>query len=198
MATPPPVRRRVLRWTGLGLVTAALAVVPSLAYAGSTDSGTDRDGNPRPSIVSVTKAPLTDLQAAPGVFDDARGTVKMWGYRASGTSTFRLTIKNIDRNAYGMTYGAHLHSGSCVAGDPAAAGPHYNTDVIAGVTPPEISAETEVWLDFRVALKGKAEAWADVPFVPQSGTRSIVIHAMPTDPSGQAGARLACLPLAIG
>jgi Cu-Zn family superoxide dismutase len=54
-----------------------------------------------------------------------------------------------------------------------------------------------VWLDFRVFGNGHAFALADVPFViPSGGAMSIVIHAMPTDPMGVAGARLACLPVA--
>lgn len=94
-----------------------------------------------------------------------------------------------------MTYGAHLHVGPCVAGDGAAAGPHSNQSVVDGVVPQVVDATTEVWLDFTVRPNGSARSVAVVPFVPTSGTRSIVIHAMPTDPAGAAGARLACLPV---
>ena len=45
-----------------------------------------------------------------------------------------LRVRGIE-GADDLTFGAHLHSGPCVAGDPAAALGHYNTDVMAGVTP---------------------------------------------------------------
>ena len=86
----------------------------------------------------------------------------------------------------------------CVAGNGAAAGPHYNTDVVErGILPPdnEISEDTEMWLDITVE-DGAATATATVPFVPRPGTRSVVVHAMATDHhTGAAGARLACLPV---
>ena len=64
-----------------------------------------------------------------------------------------------------------------------------------GAEKPEISEDTEVWLDFTVD-DGAGTATASVPFVPQPGARSVVIHAIPTDHhTGLAGARLACLPV---
>jgi Cu-Zn family superoxide dismutase len=82
-----------------------------------------------------------------------------------------------------------------VAGNGAAALGHYNTDVLAGVTPPEVSERTEVWLDLAVD-DGAATATASVPFVPLPGARSVVVHALATDShTGTAGARLACLPV---
>ena len=128
-----------------------------------------------------------------GPFDHARATGVIRSQRGRSVVTFR--VRGIDRSARGETYGAHLHLGPCVAGEPAAALGHYNTDVIEGRTPVRVNDRTEVWLDFTVQRKGKARSDAWVPFVPQPGTRSIVIHAMPTDPSGAAGSRLACLPM---
>lgn len=87
---------------------------------------------------------------------------------------------------------AHVHAGPCVAGDGAAAGPHYNSTGGAVVGP-----STEVWLDFTVRPDGTALAVALVPFVVPPGARSIVIHAMARMPNGMAGARLACLPLQL-
>ena len=61
--------------------------------------------------------------------------------------------------------------------------------------PPEISEDTEIWLDFTVD-DGAGTATASVPFVPLPGERSVVVHAMETDHhTGAAGPRLACLPL---
>lgn len=138
---------------------------------------------------------LTDLQpATTGALDGAWGRVKLvetgWGTRV----VFR--VKGVDAPD-GTTYGAHLHAGPCVAGDGAAAGPHYNTDLIAGVPAgeAEVSEDTEVWLDVSLH-HGRATSTASVPFVPLAGERSVVVHALPTDPtSGLAGGRLACLPV---
>jgi Cu/Zn superoxide dismutase len=106
-----------------------------------------------------------------------------------------LQVRGIDRSVAGRSFGAHLHVGLCVAGDGAAAGPHYNTDTIAGKVPPRVNRSTEIWLDFTVSPTGAGNALTAVPFTPQSGNRSIVIHEKPTDHHGAAGSRLACLPL---
>ena len=76
---------------------------------------------------------------------------------------------------------------------PAAAGPHYN---VSGTTPPLVSDQTEVWLDFTAATDGTGAADTTVPFLPTPGTRSVVIHAEATAPNGTAGPRLVCLPVA--
>lgn len=140
-----------------------------------------------------TSGPLVDLQpGSDGPFDPARGAVQI--VRSAHGSHVLLRVRGID-GADGETFGAHLHVGPCVAGNGAAALGHYNTDVLAGVTPPEVSADTEVWLDMTVS-GGAGTATASVPFVPLPGTRSVVVHALATDPStGAAGARLACLPV---
>jgi Cu/Zn superoxide dismutase len=110
-----------------------------------------------------------------------------------GSSTYVLmTVSGLDRDAAGTTYGAHVHVGPCVAGNGAAAGPHYNID--GGVA----TEENEVWLDFTVLPGGYAQSSAWVPFQIESGdAQSVVIHALPTAPGGAAGARLACLPVAF-
>ena len=159
----------------------ALCALPVPAFAGG--------GGP----VVRASGTLSDLQiAAAGPFDGATAAVQIV---SSGTSSHTvLRVRGID-GAEGQTFGAHLHLGPCVAGNGAAALAHYNTDVLAGVTPPEISEDTEVWLDFTVD-DGAGTATASVPFVPLPGTRSVVVHAMETDHHpGAAGARLACLPV---
>ena len=106
-----------------------------------------------------------------------------------------LRVKGIDASADGETFGAHLHSGPCVAGNGGAA-LATTTPTSSPATPtPEISEDTEMWLDITVE-DGAATATASVPFVPVPGTRSVVVHAMETDHhTGGAGARLACLPV---
>jgi len=140
-----------------------------------------------------TAGSLSDLQpAAPGPFDGATAAVQL--VASSKGSHALLRVRGVD-GPDGVTFGAHLHAGPCVAGDGAAALGHYNTDVIAGVTPPEVSERTEVWLDITVD-DGAGTATASVPFVPLPGARSVVIHALATDHhTGAAGARLACLPV---
>ena len=140
--------------------------------------------------------PLSDLQpTTAGPFDGARAAFQLV-VSAKGSHAV-LRVSGIGAAAEDETFGAHLHAGPCVAGNGAAALGHYNTDVIAGILPPdnEISEETEVWLDITVD-DGAATSTATVPFVPLAGTRSVVIHAMETDHhTGLAGGRLACLPV---
>ncbi len=136
----------------------------------------------------VSKSPLADLSA------DGSATDGAWAVATAavtqGQTTVTLNIKALNRAAVGTTHGAHVHTGPCIAGSGAAALGHYNHG--GG-----ISATTEVWLDFTVTSGGTGHATAVVPFaIPQGAARSVVIHALPTNPGdGSAGPRLACLPL---
>lgn len=138
---------------------------------------------------------LRDLATAgSGPLDGAAARVLL--VQNAAGATVRLRVEGIDTEAAGTTYGAHLHFGPCIAGNGAAALGHYNSDVVSGRSPAEISPDTEVWLDFTVSLTGNGSATAVVPFTPEAGERSVVIHALPTDhDTGGAGARLACLPV---
>jgi len=130
---------------------------------------------------------LTDL--APGTANATDGaSASLYAIAGGGYTTFVLFLSGLDPDAAGTTYGTHIHVGTCVPGNGAAAGPHYNT----GGTP---STETEVWLDFEVTKDGTGAGDALVPFVPVPGERSVVIHAEATAPSGAAGPRLVCLPV---
>ena len=161
-----------------------LATVAATAPASADDLG----------LLVRSSGPLSDLQvAATGPFDGASATFQLVGSAQGSHGLLRVT--GIGASADGDTFGAHLHVGPCVAGNGAAAGGHYNTDVEAGILPPEISEDTEMWLDITVD-DGAATATASVPFVPDAGIRSVVIHAQATDHhTGLAGARLACLPV---
>ncbi|MEO6020140.1 MAG: superoxide dismutase family protein [Knoellia sp.] len=139
-----------------------------------------------------TDGPLRDFApSVSGPFDGARARVQIVQSN-NGASHAVLTVKGIGAAAEGQTFGAHLHDGPCIAGDGAAAGPHYNSHVHSGGTA-EVSNQTEFWLDFTV-VDGAGTGTATVPFVPEGGSRSVVVHALPTNPTtGGAGARLACL-----
>lgn len=142
-----------------------------------------------------TAGQLSDLApAASGPFDGASARVQL--VESARGSHAVLTVTGIDASAEGQTFGAHLHDGPCVAGDGAAAGPHYNAHAHGQSPTPGVSDRTEVWLDFTVE-GGAGTGTASVPFVPEPGNRSVVVHAMPTAPqTGAAGARLACLTVA--
>ncbi|MFD3406484.1 hypothetical protein ACFWUU_37705 [Kribbella sp. NPDC058693] len=136
------------------------------------------------SNVASSNGPLREL-ATGGPFHTAHAVVVMVSHGAR--TTVRLKVTGVEHSA-GRSFGAHLHMGPCVAGDGAAAGPHYNADVVNGRKPVRVDAEHEVWLDFTVSPSGAGTASTVVPFAPKPGNRSIVIH-------GTSGARLACLPL---
>lgn len=137
--------------------------------------------------VVQSRGPLSDLSVATVDGTDG-GHARAFGVVGQNRTVVVLAVGGLTDP--GTIHGAHVHTGPCVAGDGAAAGPHYN----AGGG---ISASTEVWLDFEVKPAGRGFAFASVPFTIAPGAaRSIVIHAAPTDPvTGAAGARLACLPL---
>lgn len=167
-----------------------LAAAAIVALAAAPAHATAPDRGP----VVRSSGALADLQpTAAGPFDGATAAFQLVASARGSHAVLRVT--GIGAEADGETFGAHLHLGPCVAGNGAAALGHYNTDVLAGVTPPEVSERTEVWLDLTVD-DGAATSTASVPFVPLAGTRSVVVHALGTDHhTGAAGARLACLPV---
>lgn len=180
--------RRSTMVAGAVAVTVTGITVASLVAAVGSYASTNA------TKVLDVRTDVRDLQpGSPGPLDHARARVELLVYK--GTSKVILRVRDIDPAVAGHTLGAHLHTGPCITGDGAAAGPHYNADAIAGRVPATISAQTEIWLDFTVSTSGSGTARAVVPFVPRPGNRSIVIHQDPTDHHGAAGPRLACVPV---
>lgn len=138
------------------------------------------------------RGPLQDLSTATvGPFDGAKAQVLL--QTSASTSRVGLVVRGIDPAQAGLRFGAHLHIGPCVTDNGAAALGHYN---VSTAIPAVINDQTEVWLDFTVNSDGEGRSGARVPFVPVAAERSVVIHALPTNPvTGAAGARLACLPV---
>ena len=148
---------------------------------------------------------LVDLQTqSVGPLDEGQARVTIVETADSTQFSLRVIGINLD---YKNRVGAHLHTGECVEGNGLAAGPHYNTDVLAGVKPHkvEISPETEVWFELAPEVElpddsGRAYDVTTVPFVPvdSDGIMSIVIHVNPTNSTdGTAGSRQACFPLSV-
>lgn len=171
----------------------ALVVPAILALLGGATTASADPGH----VAVRTSETLSDLQTGvSGPFDGATAAFQL--VTSAQGSHGLLRVEGVGASADGHTFGAHLHVGPCIAGDPDAARGHYNTDVVVkGILPPlnEISEETEMWLDITVD-EGSATATASVPFVPIPATRSVVVHALETDhDTGGAGPRLACIPV---
>jgi Cu/Zn superoxide dismutase len=168
-------------WRRTGVAVACAATLGTALAVGPAVAGS----------AGIFRGNLESLSAAPsGLFDHATAQLVLVGHRDAATAVF--VVHGVDQAAQGRTFGAHLHSGPCVRGDGAAAGPHYNH---SGVVPPVANDQTEVWLDFTVDEGGNGQSVTQVPWVPQAGARSVVVHELPTAPNGTAGARLACLPV---
>ena len=185
-------RRPAAALAGVVAVVGSALVLPASAHENGHDTGSGHASGAGhvsgPAL--VFRSPLSDLQfATTQPLEGAHATLRLTVGRTK--SAYVLTVVGIARSAAGTTYGAHLHSGSCVPGDGAAAGPHYNS-----ASPPVVDASHEVWLDFTVNRSGGGRATAIVPFVPVHGARAVVIHEMATNhDTGAAGARLACMPV---
>jgi Cu/Zn superoxide dismutase len=192
------------------LAVSALLLTSSAAYAGDHDfhrdthlgSGSFGEGSEISSMSwGFYNGEVTDYETTtPDFFKGARVTARMMGLGKG--SYFAVQVRGVDKDAQGKIHGAHLHEGPCIAKDPTAAGPHYNTTrdpitKLATLT----NGDTEVWLDLHVNSVGNARTTVNVPFVPTAGEHSIVFHADATVPSGptvgSAGTRLACLPFTI-
>ena len=132
---------------------------------------------------------------AAGPFDNATARLQLVD-RPSGTTAV-LHVRGIDPSVAGRTFGAHLHDGPCGTNAPAAAGGHYNADAHAGHVPVVVSsADRGLARLHRRRHAVQATPASAVRFPVPPGTRSVVVHAAPTDPAtGLAGARLACLPV---
>jgi hypothetical protein len=183
------------------LAVSALLVTSGAAYAHElAQRKTAQSVAPAPSMSwAHYRGGLTDL--SPGtrdVYDGATASAYMMGI--NGQSTFRVTIRGLDKKAIHNKYGAHLHTGPCgldEKGEPTVGG-HYNTTT-AG-QPLVVNDKTEVWLNLHVNSERTASATAAVTFVPD-GERSITFHEKATihhgDGVGTAGLKLACIPLNI-
>lgn len=129
------------------------------------------------------------VYGSPHAFSSATATVKV-ATSGKGSSTVTLKVRGVDAPA-GQTFGAHVHQLPC--GElPADSGGHYAHAGAAGTL-----QSREVWLDVTVKANGTGRSTAVRPWVLDESTpRSVVIHALPTDPAtGVAGARLACIDL---
>ena len=177
-----------------GTVVVAAGAVGLVALAAVAAAAPAQAQTSQVAAARVFRGALSDLQpATAGPLDGARAKLVFVQHRSS--STFVLVVSGVAPAGVGETYGAHLHTGACVAGNGAAAGPHYNDSTMRGVVPPVVNDHTEVWLDVTIGADGSGVAVAKVPFVPSPGNRSVVIHADHTDDHGVAGPRQACLPV---
>ena len=191
------------RTAAVAAVATSLLLAPTAAYAHPGDqdgtTGEPTTGRNRLADYEKSSGPLRDLQLdVTSALDGAAASATMVSL---GSTLVYLRVHDVNTAAAGQRFGAHLHEGPCVLGDGVPALGHYNVEKLAGLSPYEVSPDTEVWLDFEVNAEGQGRSTATVPFVPTSGTRSIVIHALPTMDSGAgvgtAGARIACLPFTI-
>lgn len=168
-------------WRRTGVAVACAATLGTALAVGPAVAG----------AAGIFRGDLESLSpASSGLFDHATAQLVLVGHRDAATAV--LMVHGVDRSAQGRTFGAHLHTGPCVPGNGAAAGPHYNH---SGVVPPVVNDQTEVWLDFTVNTGGSGQSVTQVPWVPQAGAHSVVVHELPTASNGTAGARLACLPV---
>jgi len=142
------------------------------------------------SMYLAASGPLTDLMTGTANATDG-ASASLWVVASATHTRFVLFVRDLDPAAAGTTFGAHIHVGPCVEDNGAAAGGHYNTGGAPG-------RDTEVWLDFTVRATGVGFARARVPFTIEPGAaQSLVIHVQPTQDSGAAGARQACMPVSF-
>ncbi|MFC7625893.1 superoxide dismutase family protein [Microlunatus sp. GCM10028923] len=190
MRSSPVRRSMIIAAAALGTLLPCLTLSPAYAADGDPTAGL-LDGT-----VTLDAGPLSDLRPEADPTDGA--TARLLVVRGVVASVATLEVSGLDPAAAGRSYGVHVHTGPCVAGDGEAAGPHYNHDKATGREPARVSAGTEIWLDITVDRHGRGQASTLVPFaLPTAGDGigSVVVHEHPTDHAGMAGGRLACLPL---
>lgn len=159
------------------LVIAAATIAGSTAIAGASVN------------VVTANAHLTDLDPTHvNPTDGASAFFTSIELDGLGTRSI-LVVTGMSADSVGSTFGAHVHIGPC-DGIAADALGHYREPGQAVASP-----ESEIWLDFTVLPGGVGIGRSSVGFtIPAGGAGAVVIHAMSTDSTGNAGARIACLP----
>ncbi len=166
---------------------AAVAVIASLAGCGGPHHTMQMQGS-GPSAVAVLE-PTRGNQAAGTVTFEQRGTEV-------------LVVAHVTGLKPNQEHGFHVHEkGDCSSGDGTSAGAHFNP-----ASKPHGPQHAEHHAGDMPALKADASGMADVRFVLSdvsigSGSadligRGVIVHANPDDyktqPTGNAGARIAC------
>ncbi|KUN05333.1 superoxide dismutase [Streptomyces yokosukanensis] len=109
--------------------------------------------------------------------------------QSNGVTTVQLRMVGVKPN---HLFGAHVHQKACAA-DPAAAGSHYQDK--AGMDAAHMSAQNEVWLDFKSDSHGTGMGAAQHNWSFRKGeAASVVIHSEP----GTKGSRAACFTVPFG
>jgi Cu-Zn family superoxide dismutase len=130
----------------------------------------------------------------------AGGTARVQAVLGGTTTLVRLQVSGLIPN---RRYGSHVHYLPCGA-TPAASGAHYQyvpdpatggSPTVTSTNPAYANPRNEIWLDFTTNAAGSATATSIVAWRMPTDRRaqSVVIHAMGTDETGAAGARLACI-----
>ena len=178
---------RTARGAAAGAVALALLVTPSAPASAHDGHGRTVTAHAQADGAgfALEAGRLTDLQKGKSPLDRAHAVVL--SLPTEHGSVVLLSLRDV-RRAAGQRFGAHVHEGPCLKKDPAAALGHYAVGAPA-------SATTEVWLDVTISKRGTGISVASVPFRVAPGERSVVLHEKPTDPTGAAGTRLACLPV---
>lgn len=127
------------------------------------------------------------LTTGPNPAAKIRGDVSGFVSPEIRRTILRLAVSGLPPS---RTFGAHLHATPCAQEK---GGGHYQH------TGNTVSAENEVWLDFRTNAAGVANVVARKPWaVETSRARSVVVHAMATDAAtGKAGDKLACVDVSF-
>jgi Cu-Zn family superoxide dismutase len=161
------------------LVATSAVTVGLLATVGAAFAGEGSGRSTGPDFTYGSANPFAAATAAVHV-------VKTGG----GETQVTLHVRDAD-GPTGQRYGAHVHVNPC-GGDGSAAGGHYQHAGAGGTL-----EAREVWLDFTLNDSGNGHSSASRPWSLDEGSpRSVIIHAMPTNPAdGAAGARLACIDL---
>jgi Cu-Zn family superoxide dismutase len=145
-----------------------------------------------------------DRTTASAQLQDARGAIKARATAEQAGDAVRIRL-----DASGMpagTYAAHVHTtGACAAPDFTSAGPHWNPtgaqhgkDNPAGMHKgdlPNLEVRTDGRGRLEYLIEGATLAGGSAPLLDADGA-AVVVHAQlddhRTDPSGNAGARIAC------
>ena len=152
----------------------------------------------------ASAAPVIRVNGPSYVYDatlfPAGGTAAVQAVLGGTTTLVRLQVSGLVAN---RRYGSHVHYLPC-GETPAASGAHYQyvqdpatggSLTTASTDPAYANPRNEIWLDFTTNAAGAASSTSVVAWrMPADReARSVIIHAMGTDPTGAAGARLACI-----
>jgi len=178
---------------GLG---AALSLVGCTPPDNSANSSSRNSTNESPSVFKDSSPLVATVILSPATGSNVRGTVNF--FQSKDTVRVEASLTGLTPGLHGF----HIHEkGDCSVPDASSAGGHFNPTGMQHGAPTDASRHTGDFGNLEADAQGNARYAQSFPDLKLDGANSIlgkamIVHAkaddLKTQPSGDAGERVAC------